>query len=64
MPMLVWRRLVKAPVPFFLEGFPFHFRSSPARLSTRHTLAGLTPTMSASSIINVSLTEAFQRFFR
>ncbi len=41
------------PVPFF-DGLPFHFRSSPARLSTRHTLTGLTATMSASSSINVS----------
>jgi Protein of unknown function (DUF2959) len=41
------------PVPFF-DGFPLHFRISPARLSTRHTLAGLTATMSASSIMNVS----------
>jgi hypothetical protein len=42
------------PVPF-LEGFPFHLRSSPAWPSTRQTLAGLTATMSASSIMNVNL---------
>ena len=53
MPMLVrLRRLVK--VGPFLRGLPLHFRSSPARLSTPHTLAGLTATMSASSIMNVS----------
>jgi hypothetical protein len=53
MPMPVrLRRLVKAGP--FLRGFPFHFCSSPARLSTRHTLAGLTATMLASSIMNVS----------
>jgi len=48
-----WLRLCPDNRPFF-EGFPFHFRSSPARLSTRHKLAGLTATMSASSIMNVS----------
>ena len=52
-PMLVRLRRLFKPVPFF-EGFPFHFRSSPARFSTRHTLAGLTATMSASSIMNAS----------
>jgi hypothetical protein len=47
------------PVPFF-EGFPFHFRSSPARLINRHTLAGPTATMSASSIMNVSRRAAWR----
>jgi hypothetical protein len=46
------RRLFKAGP--FLRGFPFHFRSSPARLSTHHTLVGLTATISASSIKNAS----------
>ena len=34
MPMLAWRGGWSKPVPFFLDGFPFHFRSSPAR--TQH----------------------------
>src|ERR1035437_8858493 len=51
------------PVPFF-EGFPLHFRSSPARFSTRHTLAGLTATMSASSIMNASPPIALQRILQ
>jgi len=41
------------PVPFF-DGLLFHFDNSPACPSTRQTLVGLTPTMSASSIMNVS----------
>jgi hypothetical protein len=36
------------------DGFPFHFDNSPAWLRTRHTLDGLTATMSASSIMNLS----------
>jgi hypothetical protein len=36
------------------EGLPFHRDSSPACCNTRHTLAGLTATTSASSIMNVS----------
>jgi len=40
-------------VPFF-DGLVVHFDKSPAWLSTRHTLDGLTATMSASSIMNVS----------
>jgi hypothetical protein len=38
----------------FFDGFPFYFDSSPAWLSTRQTLVGLTATMSAFSIMNVS----------
>jgi hypothetical protein len=41
------------PVPFF-DGSAFHFDNSPVWLSTRHTLDGLTATMSASSIMNVN----------
>jgi hypothetical protein len=40
-------------VPFF-DGLPFHFDNNPACPGTRHTLVGLTATMSASSIMNVS----------
>ncbi|MGB7438209.1 MAG: FAD-dependent oxidoreductase [Candidatus Acidiferrum sp.] len=43
MPMLCGCGGCSKPIPFF-EGFPLHFRSSPARLSTRRTLAGLTAT--------------------
>jgi hypothetical protein len=63
MPMLVRLRRMFKPGPFF-DGFSFHFRSSPARLSTRHTLAGLTATMSASSIMNVNRLEHSSGFFR
>ena len=42
-------------VPFPLpEGLDFHRESNPAWCSTRHTLAGLTATTSASSIMKVS----------
>jgi hypothetical protein len=37
-------------MPFF-DGLLSHFDKSPAWLSTRHTLDGLTATMSASSIM-------------
>jgi hypothetical protein len=36
------------------DGFGFQRDSSPACFSTRHTLAGLTATTSASNIMNVS----------
>jgi hypothetical protein len=36
------------------DGLPFHRDSSPAWFSTHYTLAGLTATTSASSIMNVS----------
>jgi hypothetical protein len=38
----------------FLDDLPCHFDNSPASANTRHTLVGLTATMSASSIMNVS----------
>src|SRR5882762_5118481 len=41
------------PVPLH-EGLPFHRDSSPACCNTRHTLAVLTATTSASSIMNVN----------
>src|SRR5712692_6204429 len=47
------------PVPFF-DGLPYHFDNSPACPSTRQTLDGLTATVSASSIINVSRQRVFQ----
>ena len=59
MPMLVRHGCCSKPVPF-LGGFPFHFRSSPSRLNSRHTLAGLTATMSA-SIMKVKSPVALQR---
>ena len=37
-----------------LRWFPFHFDNRPACPNTRHTLLGLTATMFASSIMNVS----------
>ncbi len=43
--LMCCQRLHKARA--FFDGFPFHFDKSPARLSTRHTLDGLTATMSA-----------------
>ena len=39
-------------MPFF-DGVRFHFNNSPAWLSTRQTLDGLTATMSASSIMKM-----------
>ncbi len=51
------------PVPF-REGLPFHRDSSPACCNTRHTLAGLTATTSASSIMNVNRRYPSNGFFR
>ena len=47
------RAVARNPVPF-LDSLPFHFLSSPACPSTRHTLDGLTATISASSIMKVN----------
>ena len=53
MPMLVWlRRLFKAGP--FLRGLPVPLPQQSRPAQHRHTLAGLTATMSASSIMNVS----------
>ena len=53
MPVLMRASGCSKPVPFF-DGLPFHLDKSPACPNTRYTLVGLTATMSASSIMNVS----------
>ena len=50
MPVLMCCHGCAKPALFF-DGFPFHFDKSPAWLSTRQMLVGLTATMSASSIM-------------
>jgi 5-keto 4-deoxyuronate isomerase len=52
-PMLMGGQQLREARTFF-DGLAFHLDSSPTWLSTRHTLDGLTATMSTSSIMNVS----------
>ena len=53
MPVVIAASGCSKPVAFF-DGLLFHFDNSPACPNTRHTLVGLTATMSASSIMNAS----------